>query len=86
MTKTMQYKKPVNITWSDILIQFPEGSDWVRYEAEDISGIRHAISRRIKFTHPTMSFETKVKDGKIYVRRLSDEITQQQPSVVGAGQ
>lgn len=86
----MQFKEPITVTWSDILIEFFEG-ETRDYDISQVAGIRHAISRRLKFTHQEMRFETSIKDNakgeqRIYVRRLTNkEVTQQQQSAERAG-
>lgn len=81
----MKFKEPITVTWSDILVEFKEG-EMRSYDAGQAPGIRHAISRRLKFTHPDMRFETSIGGGNISVRRLTkQEITQQQQSAERAG-
>lgn len=81
----MKFTQPITVTWSDILVSFKEGEE-VLYESSHASGIRHAISRRLKFTHPDLMFTTSIDGKKIIVRRLTqEEITQQQQSAERAG-
>lgn len=83
----MEFKEPIVVTWADILVTYQEGEER-GYNGAHAPRIRHAISRRLKFTHSHMVFSTRVEDdGNVYVRRLTEkEITQQQPSETGAGQ
>jgi|GEM_PF-6867002 len=85
----MEFKEPIVVTWYDILLAFKEGEER-SYDPKFDNGIRSAISRRLKYTHPHMAFTTRFgEEGgerKLYVRRLSQkEITQQQQSAVSAG-
>lgn len=66
---SLEFKEPINITWSDILIGF-KVQEIREYDAMQAGGIRHAISRRLKFTHPKMSFETSIEGNKIRVQRI----------------
>ncbi|PPL04911.1 hypothetical protein [Parapedobacter indicus] len=86
----MEFKEPIVVTWFDIFQTFQEGEER-EYDTSKEVAIRHAISRRVKYERPDLSFTTwtstaKTGDRKFHVRRLTqEEITQQQQSAVSAG-
>lgn len=72
MDNTIKYTEPLVITWADVLVQYEPG-EFRHYDTEKANGIRNAISRRLKFTHPQLTFETWFEQiggvQKICVRR-----------------
>ncbi|WP_262247013.1 hypothetical protein [Parapedobacter soli] len=87
----MEFKEPIVVTWFDIFQTFKEGEERVYDTIKEVA-IRHAISRRVKYERPDLSFKTwtstdsKTGARKFHVRRLTqEEITQQQQSAERAG-
>lgn len=75
MYKIEDFKRPITVSWTDILLSFQVGEER-EYELSDSHGIRTAISRNIKHMGDVRErkYDTNLRvnehgETKLYVRR-----------------